>query len=121
MIEVTPLHLVGENERGATFTLELNRIGEFIFGIRKKGSVNGCHYHKGIELVKNPEIFYLLSGKVVIRYRHLVTSEKGNLEAYGPCRILFPKWVWHEVEAVTAISFLECNSIAEHSRDTFKL
>lgn len=121
MIEITPLHLVGENERGATFTLELSRTGEFIYGTRIKGSVNGNHYHKGTEQVKNPEIFYLLSGEAVIRYMHAETNEKGSLTASGPCRILFPKQVWHEVEAVTDISFLECNSIAEHSRDTFRL
>ncbi len=121
MIEVTSLHLAGENERGATFTLELNRTGEFIYGTRMKGSINGNHYHKGTEPVKNPEIFYLLSGEAVIRYMHVETNEKGSLKAIGPCRILFPKQVWHEVEAVTDISFLECNSIAEHSRDTYRI
>ena len=121
MITVTPLHLIGANERGATYTLLADHAGDFIFGTRKKGSINGQHYHKGLVPVKDPEIFYLLSGSINIRLKHVETGEEAELQAEGPCRILFPRLIWHEVEALTDISFLECNSLEEHAMDTFRL
>lgn len=121
MITVEPFKFISLTDRGTTYTFDSPRTGNFIFCTRKAGSINGSHYHKGIEQLKDPELFYLFTGKGVVRLLNLHTQERKEVEVEGPCRITFPKNIWHELEALTDICFMECNSLEQHARDTFKL
>ena len=121
MITVEPFQFTSQTEKGGTYTFDSPRSGTFVFGTRKAGSINGSHYHKGIEPLKDPELFYLFTGKGVVRLLNVITQERKEIEVEGPCRITFPKNIWHELEALTDISFMECNSLEQHARDTFRL
>lgn len=121
MITVEPFEFISRTEKGETYQLQSTRTGIFVFGTRKAGSVNGSHYHKGNTPNKNPELFYLFTGKGLVRLVDLHTKEKKEVILEGPCRVTFPPFIWHELEALTDISFMECNSLAEHAADTYRL
>lgn len=118
-IEVTPLYQIGKNERGETFSFKINRLGELILGFRKAGSVNGKHYHKGLSGQKDPEVLVLVSGKAELKTINLKSKEEASYTLKGPCEIKIPPFFWHEMIAITDISFLELNSLEEHTKDTF--
>lgn len=67
-LEVQLLSRIREDERGLTFHIKNGRSGNFILAYRKAGSSSGRHYHTWIAAHKNPEILYLLSGIVKIRW-----------------------------------------------------
>tara|TARA_B100000780_G_C21123893_1_gene455568 strand:+ start:2114 stop:2485 length:372 start_codon:yes stop_codon:yes gene_type:complete len=121
LVEIKPLDLIGENEKGRTFGFEtLARTG-FIFAERKKGSVNGNHYHKGISEGKNPEILLLTSGKIELEVKEVNGNESQKHILDAPLLLEFKPFTIHTVTALTDIQFLEFNSIEEHKADTFYL
>jgi dTDP-4-dehydrorhamnose 3,5-epimerase-like enzyme len=121
MITIEPFELISRTDKGETYQMQSERTGTFVFGTRRAGSINGRHYHKGNAPTKNPELFYLFTGKGVIRVLDLHTQERAEIFVEGPCRISFPPYMFHELEALTDISFMECNSRTEHAGDTYYL
>ncbi len=121
MIQVTPMHIAGQDERGFTCTWDNpDRLGQYILGYRKAGSSSGRHYHKGISPAKNPEVLILVLGKARINYRPAGTSDPlQTVEADAPARIEIPAMVWHELVAVSDVAFLEMNSLDDGKHDTF--
>jgi dTDP-4-dehydrorhamnose 3,5-epimerase-like enzyme len=89
-----------------------------ILGYRKKGSVNGSHWHNGDVPSKKPEHFFLLEGKMEVYGKHLSTGEELTriIEAPQVVRI-YPK-VFHRFTALEDTRFMEFNSIAAHVADT---
>ena len=43
MIKVEAIHQIGEDERGSTYTFDMDRTGEFIVGFRKAGLIAQQH------------------------------------------------------------------------------
>jgi hypothetical protein len=119
MITITPLDKIGIDERGYTFEYFHERYGRHLLCFRKAGSVSGNHYHKGISLTKNPEIIILVHGSLMLHYRNV--NETGIIEVpvEGPVKIEIQPYVWHKLVSITDCSFLELNSLSEHSADTF--
>lgn len=121
MIKVEPIHQIGEDERGSTYTFNMDRTGEFIVGFRKAGSSSGKHYHKGRSPYKCPEKFMIMQGEATVYWRNVKGEESGREKITGPAIVYFEPWIWHDIIADTNIVFYELNSLADGRDDTFRL
>lgn len=117
-IKVQDLRFIGESDRGSTYEFDCDRQGPFTIGFRKAGSVNGRHYHEGVSPQKDPEVFILLHGTMDVYARNLLNGEEMRSAYHAPVQLEIYPNIWHEIVAVTDITFVELNSIAEHSKDT---
>jgi len=120
-VSVSKIDVKAIDERGALHYFSTNRTGEFLLVYRKAGTISGQHYHKGKSAGKNPEEMLLVQGSIQMEWKNLLTEEKGNLTIEAPSRVIIEANVWHEVKALTDIIFLELNSLAEGSEDTYRL
>lgn len=116
---IKPLAITGPDERGYNAEYYHPRLGQHIIVFRKAGTVSGRHYHKGIVLAKNPEIFILLSGKCIANWKEINSSTVSTAIIEGPTLMEIPPYVWHEFITETDCTFLELNSLSEHAADTF--
>ena len=120
-VSVSKIDVKAIDERGALHYFSTNRTGEFLLVYRNAGTISGQHYHKGKSPGKNPEEMLLVQGSIEMEWKNLLTEEKGNLTIEAPSRVIIEANVWHEVKALTDIIFLELNSLAEGSEDTYRL
>ena len=120
-VSVSKIDVKAIDERGALHYFSTNRTGEFLLVYRKAGTISGQHYHKGKSAGKNPEEMLLVQGSIDMEWKNLLTEEKGNLTIEAPSRVIIEANVWHEVKALTDIIFIELNSLAEGSEDTYRL
>ena len=120
-VSVSNIDVKAIDERGALHYFSTNRTGEFLLVYRNAGTISGQHYHKGKSPGKNPEEMLLVQGSIQMEWKNLLTEEKGNLTIEAPSRVIIEANVWHEVKALTDIIFLELNSLAEGSEDTYRL
>ena len=120
-VSVSKIDVKAINERGALHYFSTNRTGEFLLVYRKAGTISGQHYHKGKSPGKNPEEMLLVQGSIHMEWKNLLTEAKGNLTIEAPSRVIIEANVWHEVKALTDIIFIELNSLAEGSEDTYRL
>ena len=63
----------------------------------------------------------LVQGSIHMEWKNLLTGEKGDLTIEAPSKVIIEANVWHEVKALTDIIFIELNSLAEGSEDTYRL
>ena len=120
-IEITKIDVKAVDERGALYYFSTDRSGEFLLVYRNKGSISGQHYHKGISANKNPEDMVLVQGSFLLQWKEIEGTENGEVEVVAPARILIPAGIWHQVTAQTDIVFIELNSLADGSEDTYRL
>lgn len=120
-VTIVPISLKAEDERGALHYFSTDRTGEFLLVYRNAGSVSGQHYHKGISAGKNPEDMLLVQGKASLHWKNLKTNEEETIALIAPIRVLIQPNVWHELTAITDIVFVELNSLADGSEDTYRL
>ena len=120
-IEITKIDVKAVDERGALYYFSTDRSGEFLLVYRNKGSISGQHYHKGISANKNPEDMLLVQGSLLLQWKEIEGTENGEVEVVAPARILIPAGIWHQVTAQTDIVFIELNSLADGSEDTYRL
>ena len=120
-VSVSKIDVKAIDERGALHYFSTNRTGEFLLVYRKAGTISGQHYHKGKSPGKNPEEMLLVQGSIQMEWKNLLTEAKGNLTIEAPSRVIIEANVWHEVKALTDIIFIELNSLAEGSEDTYRL
>ena len=121
LIIVTPFPYIGQDERGTTAEIFLDRSGKTLSIFRKKGNVFGNHYHTGSQARKNPEIFWLLHGELRIEYRHIESDEWLLVDVIAPVKIDIYQNVLHRVTAITDAYMLELNSLQEHIDDTLRV
>ena len=126
MVKAEEIYFKGKDERGLTGEVDSgDRSGKYILAYRKKGSVSGRHYHKGLVKEKNPEILFLLQGKVKINYAALDEAENllqmNSKKVNAPARIEVEKNCWHEMIFLEDACFLELNSFEQGDKDTFRL
>jgi len=121
MVTVTPLALIGQDDRGASYTWDASRTGQFIMCFRNAGSSSGQHYHEGKSDNKNPEILYLTSGKAALHWCPLGEKEIHVTEIIAPARVEVPVNVWHQLIAITDCSFLELNSLEDVQQDSIRI
>ena len=120
-VSVSKIDVKAIDERGALHYFSTNRTGEFLLVYRKAGTISGQHYHKGKSPGKNPEEMLLVQGSIHMEWKNLLTEAKGNLTIEAPSKVIIEANVWHEVKALTDIIFIELNSLAEGSEDTYRL
>ena len=120
-VTISPIEVKAVDERGALHYFSTDRTGEFLLVYRKAGTVSGQHYHKGISAGKNPEDMLLVQGSANLHWKDLKTNKEETVELIAPVRVLIQANVWHELMAVTDIVFVELNSLAEGSEDTYRL
>ncbi len=120
-IEIIKIDVKAVDERGALYYFSTDRSGEFLLVYRNKGSISGQHYHKGISANKNPEDMLLVQGSLLLQWKEIEGTENGEVEVVAPARILIPAGIWHQVTAQTDIVFIELNSLADGSEDTYRL
>lgn len=120
-VQISPIDLKALDERGALHFFSTDRTGEFLLVYRNAGSVSGQHYHKGKSPGKNPEDMLLVQGKANLHWKDLKTNKEETITLVAPTRVLIQAHVWHELTAITDIVFIELNSLAEGSEDTYRL
>jgi dTDP-4-dehydrorhamnose 3,5-epimerase-like enzyme len=120
-IEITKIDVKAVDERGALHYFSTDRSGEFLLVYRNKGSISGQHYHKGNSAYKNPEDMLLVQGSLLLQWKEIEGTENGEVEVVAPARVLIPAGIWHQVTAQTDIIFIELNSLADGSEDTYRL
>ena len=120
-VSVSKIDVKAIDERGALHYFSTSRTGEFLLVYRNAGTISGQHYHKGKSPGKNPEEMLLVQGSIEMEWKNLLTEAKGNLTIEAPSRVIIEANVWHEVKALTDIIFIELNSLAEGSEDTYRL
>ena len=120
-VEITKIDVKAVDERGALHYFSTDRSGEFLLVYRNKGSISGQHYHKGNSAYKNPEDMLLVQGSLLLQWKEIEGTENGEVEVVAPARVLIPAGIWHQVTAQTDIVFIELNSLADGSEDTYRL
>ncbi len=120
-VTINPIDIKAVDERGALHYFSTDRTGEFLLVYRKAGTISGQHYHKGISTGKNPEDMLLVQGSANLHWKNLITDEEETVELIAPVRVLIQAQVWHELTAITDIVFVELNSLADGSEDTYRL
>lgn len=119
-IKITPLHLIGEDNRGSTYTYSLVDRKDFVLISRKAGTVSGNTYHEGKAPTINPKLFVLLSGQAEFSYRRVGEKTHKTVLIDKPSTIEVFPMVVHAVKAVSDVVFLECNSIADIENDRYR-
>ena len=120
-VSVSTIDVKAIDERGALHYFSTNRTGEFLLVYRNAGTISGQHYHKGKSLGKNPEVMLLVQGSITMNWKNLKTNVSDTITIEAPSRVIIEANVWHEVKALTDIIFIELNSLAEGSEDTYRL
>lgn len=120
-MKIMKIEISGHDDRGYTAEYYHERIGQSLIVFRKAGTVSGRHYHKGLSLTKNPEIFYLLHGECTLNWRSINEAEVQTTTLTGPVKLEIKPYTWHELIMLTDCTCLELNSIDEHKKDTFYL
>ena len=118
LFDFIEVNLLSSTEKGTTHeALAIPNEG-LILGFRKKGSVNGSHWHNGTVAGKDPEHFFLLEGEMEVYGKHLTSGEEITRVIQAPQVVrIYPK-VFHRFTALENCRFLEFNSIAAHEADT---
>lgn len=119
-INITPMHQLGKDERGSTHDYRIRPSADFILIKRKAGSVSGNSYHEGKAAAFNPKIFVLLDGTAEFTYRHIDDQDHSVTDVHGPAVVEIQPFVTHAVRALTDITLLECNSIADVQQDRIR-
>lgn len=119
-ITITTLNLIGQDDRGATYDFTVRKNGSYILITRKAGTESGNTYHKGASEATNPKTFVLINGKVELSYRHINEEKHQVITIDHPAVITIQPLVTHAMKAITDITVLECNSIADIENDRFK-
>jgi mannose-6-phosphate isomerase-like protein (cupin superfamily) len=102
-VKITKINPLKPDSRGLAFGFSTRPSSFFIVLHRKKGTVSGRHYHKGL----NPETFYVAKGtvKLVTRASNRSRSEEHVIEKNHLFEI--PPLVYHELHALTDLILLE--------------
>ncbi|MGQ3891889.1 polysaccharide biosynthesis C-terminal domain-containing protein [Legionella sp. CNM-4043-24] len=117
-VRIREFSKLGEDERGSTFELDLqSRRDRFIFITRRQGSISGNTWHQGQFASTSPKLFLLLSGSMRFSWRRIDEDQIVTHQLSAPCIVEVDARVTHQVEALSDISLLECNSLADIQQD----
>ena len=119
-VVITPLHKLGEDERGCTYDFNSKETGDMIFIYRKAGSMSGNTYHEGNHRGTNPKTFILLQGAIELSYREVGTDEVTTITLDQPSKIEVQPMVTHSVRAISDFYILENNSVADIQEDRIR-
>ena len=117
---IKQIHKLGEDERGITYDFQTKKTGDFLFLMRRAGSISGNSYHEGKNAGTNPKILIILSGSVEFRYRRVGSDSMKSISVSEPSIIEVQPYVIHAVYAVTDFTMLEANSIEDIRQDRIR-
>jgi hypothetical protein len=118
LFEFLDLKHLSTTEKGTTHeTIAIPNDG-LVLGFRKRGTVNGNHWHNGKSASKSPEHFLLLEGEMEVYGKHLDTLEEITQVISAPLIVRIYPRVFHRFTTLEDARFLEFNSIASHAADT---
>lgn len=118
LIKHNPRH---EDERGDTFGYVGGPYGEVMIIRRKKGSVAGNHYHTGSDPTRNPEIQFVVSGKINFVAKNLDTGEEGSFIIGPNTEVRISPRVFHRMEMLEDTTFLEFHTKVSDFQDVRRL
>lgn len=116
---ISSLEMIGENQRGVTYSGKADGRNDFLVIRRHANTLNGCHFHKGKAKDKDPEVLYMMEGEAKLYCYDFLNGEEGNFTIKSFSRVEIFPYVWHELNALTDILFLEMNGLEAHKQDTF--
>jgi hypothetical protein len=120
LVEIMPLHLIGNDERGDTYDFSIRDTSDFILIIRKAGTHSGNTYHKGVNSRTNPKIFVLLQGEIEFTYRHIEQKDFFTEIIKHPSIIKIQPFVTHAIHTLSDMLILECNAIKDVQDDRYR-
>jgi len=119
LIKHTPKHT---DERGETLAyVSENKIREVIIVKRKKGSISGNHYHTGSDPSRNPEIQYIISGKMKFTAKNIDTNEQEEHILEPNTEIRISPRVFHRLEMLEDTIFIEFHPEESDFQDVVKM
>ncbi len=119
-IEFKELDLIADTEKGQLFEFDNRKTTDRLMLVtRKAGTVSGYDFHKGKHPNKNPEIGVIISGTVEFYCKNSAGEEVTNTFD-KPIMYIIQKNIFHEVRAITDISFIEFSAAADGKGDSFK-
>lgn len=118
MYEIESFHLLSENEKGSTYTIEERPTSDYLFASRKADATFGNHWHEGKSKTKNPEVLFLMSGKMKMWISDTDGSNEKEVDLEAPLKLKIYPLALHRFKAETDCMFLEMNSLDDHVADT---
>lgn len=120
IIKHQPRH---EDERGDTFGYVADgfTIKEVMVIRRKRGSISGNHYHTGKDPSRNPEIQYVISGKIGLYVKNIDTNEEETHVLLPNTEVRLHPRVFHRLEMLEDSVFAEFHSIQSDFQDVVKM
>ncbi len=118
LINHKPRH---EDERGDTFAYTGGPYGELMIIRRKKGSIAGNHYHTGSDPTRNPELQFVVSGKISFYAKNLDTNEESTLIIGPNTEIRISPRVFHRMEMLEDTTFLEFHTEVSDCKDVVRI
>jgi len=118
-MEFLEKYVINEDPRGS-FQGIINKYtwGEINHIFTKKDVVRGNHYHRYTK-----ELFYILSGRIQIDVRHLVTKEEHNFIAEAHTAFIIDPYELHKFTTLEDSTWLNMLShrLDEENPDFFKV
>ena len=121
--ELAPANLM--DKRGPVYNWTIPDGRTVVLFFRKKGSILGGHFHKGKDPSKNPERFFIATGKLKGKFLDPDGKEKEEILEIksGECALeltIFP-FVWHSFEVLedTLLIELRINPFDPEKSDTY--
>ena len=110
-----------EDERGqiVKYLME-DEVGEIVAVERKKGTVSGNHYHKGLDASKNPERLYLIKGRISLHVKNLASGEEQDQEIGPNTELRIHPNILHTLTTLEDSIFLEINKASGFEGDLFR-
>ncbi len=106
-----------ENERGKrTWEYKPDSEAQVSIYFRKEGETFAGHFHKGKDPAKNPEKFFLLCGKVGVKFTDKsgkgseIVLDAGEPTDPRPVKLVIRPLVFHEMRAETDCWYIEYRS-----------
>lgn len=119
IIQHKPRH---EDERGNTFGyIAKKKIKEILIVRRKKGTYSGNHYHTGSDPTRNPEIQYIISGRLNFIAKNLDTNEEESHILGTDTEIRIHPRVFHRLEMLEDTIFAEFHTETSDFKDVVNM
>jgi|SRR3989344_6367176 len=111
-----------EDERGYVFCLiHASPLKETLIMTRKKGSIFGNHYHTGKDPTRNPEIQYLLKGKLRLTAKDMKSGKTESFIVEENAEIRIAHMIAHKFEALEDCIVLEFHNEISDYKDMIKV
>ncbi len=118
LINHNPRH---QDERGDTFGYVGGPYGEIMIIRRKKSSIAGNHYHTGSDPTRNPEIQFVVSGRISFYAKNLDTNEESTFIISPNTEIRISPRVFHRMEMLEDTVFLEFHTEVSDCKDVVRI